>query len=111
AVHPEDVRKAAGMLANSERPVIIAGGGSVDAATSLSLLAKSLGAVVITTIAGKGVLPEYDPHSAGACLNHPMARKLIDDADLVVAVGTELASPDTFVDLMNIAAPLIRIDI
>lgn len=111
ALHPDEARRTADMLANSKRPVIIAGGGSIDAASTLTRLARRLGAVVITTIAGKGVVPETDPHSAGACLNLPLARALIDDADLVMAVGTELASPDTFVDRLEINAPLIRIDI
>lgn len=108
---PKALAAAAEMIRSAHRPVIIAGGGAVDAATPVATLARQLGAPVITTIAGKGTLPETDPLSLGAGLNDAATRAVIERADLVVAVGTELASPDTFLDRLDIAAPLIRIDL
>ena len=53
------------------RPVIIAGGGARGAATEIRLLAERLGAPVITTCNGKGVLAEDHPLSVGTV--HPAA--------------------------------------
>ena len=107
----EGVNAAAAALRASNRPVFIAGGGATDAGRPLRRLASRVGAVVITTTAGKGVIPETSFNSLGATLNNPGTRAVIDEADLVVAIGTELASPDHFLPRLPVKAPLIRIDL
>ncbi len=47
--------RAAELLAAADRPLIIAGGGAVDAPAELTALAEALGAPVATTVNGKGV--------------------------------------------------------
>ena len=88
------VRRAAALIAAAERPLVIAGGGSSAAAAELRDFAEVLGAPVITTANGKGVLSEHHPLSLGAGLHHPTVAELVSDSDLVVAVGTELAPSD-----------------
>src|SRR6201999_4047566 len=55
---PEAIRRAAEVLAAAEQPMIIAGGGAVDAQAELTALAEALGAPVATTVNGKGVVDE-----------------------------------------------------
>ncbi len=58
---PAQVAAAARLLAGSSRPVVVAGGGSRRASGSLRELAEWLGAPVVTTANGKGVLDEDHP--------------------------------------------------
>ncbi|MBA3783849.1 MAG: acetolactate synthase, partial [Nocardioides sp.] len=58
--------EAVGRLASAKRPVILAGGGSKPAAIELVRLAELLGAPVVTTTNGKGVLPEDHRLALGA---------------------------------------------
>jgi len=79
-------------LASSERPLIWAGSGARDAATEVTGLAERLGAPVLTTHSARGVVP---PDRA---LPAPHVREvgaLWDDADLVLAVGSDLDGVNT----------------
>jgi thiamine pyrophosphate-dependent acetolactate synthase large subunit-like protein len=91
--------------------VVIAGGGSAGAAEGIVALAERCGAPVLTTANGKGVVPEDHPLSLGACLNFPASRELIESADVVLAIGTELAQSDLWDGPLRPAGRLIRIDI
>jgi len=82
---------AAQALAGARRPVVLVGGGAKRAGTQLRALAERLGAPVLTTANGKGVLDEEHPLAVGAGLHQPSARRLVQDSDVVLAVGTELA--------------------
>lgn len=110
---PEDhaVAAAAAMLARSARPAIVAGAGARHAADRVQALAERLQAPVLTTACGKGVLDEGHPLSVGAGLHHESARSLLHDADVVVAVGTELAPADLWDTPLELDPKLVRIDI
>ena len=85
--------EAAGALHGAERPVVIAGGGAIGA--PLAALAEALDAPVLCTVAGKGALHEGHPLAAGARLHHPLAREaLLDEADALLLVGTQLSPTD-----------------
>ncbi|RMF40931.1 MAG: decarboxylase, partial [Alphaproteobacteria bacterium] len=88
---PEAIAEAAARLEAARRPVIIAGGGAVDGAAALRTLAERLGAPIVTTSAGKGVLAEDHPLSLGATLCRPETRALLAEADCLLAAGTELS--------------------
>ena len=98
-------------LAAAKRPVILAGGGSKGAATELAELAELLGAPVVTTTNGKGVLPEDHRLSLGAGIHLPVVRELVAQADVVLAVGTELAPADLWYGPLPLAGKLVRIDV
>lgn len=91
------VARAANLLCSAQRPVFIAGGGAVGAAVPLLRLAETLGAAVITTVAGKGVVADGHRLSLGASLQRPAAQAFLRSADVVLAVGTELAEPDFYI--------------
>jgi thiamine pyrophosphate-dependent acetolactate synthase large subunit-like protein len=109
---PSDaVEAAAGLLQEAHRPVIIAGGGSVASAEALERFAVKVGAPVIVTNAAKGVLADAHPLCLGATLSLAPVQDLLATADLVVAVGSELAETDAWVERLPIYGDLLRIDI
>ncbi len=103
--------EAVGRLASAKRPVILAGGGSKPAAIELVRLAELLGAPVVTTTNGKGVLPEDHRLALGAGIHLPAVRELVAEADVVLAVGTELAPADLWYGPLPVAGKLVRIDV
>ena len=106
-----DVARAIDLLKEAKTPVIIAGGGARQAGDAIDRIAKATGAIVFTTNAGKGTLPDSHPLNAGAILPQPPASKIVMDADVVLAAGTEISETDLWYQSFNIANPLIRIDL
>ena len=112
---PAGLSSAAAMLAEAKMPVIIAGGGARGSdgggADDLARLAELLGAPVITTVAGKGLLAhDHSLHLPGM-LAHEETQNLLAEADVVLAVGTELAETDSWVDRLSLPDALVRVDI
>jgi len=89
------IDRAAALLLEAERPVILAGGGCLhaQAAAPLRAVAERLGAAVVVTMMGKGIFPEDHPLAAEhtgsngtLCGNH-----ITREADAILAVGTRFA--------------------
>ena len=93
-VDPQAVRAAADALAAASQPMIIAGGGAVGAQQELTALAEALGAPVVTTVNGKGVVDEAHPLSVRASIRLRVAQKAAADSDALLVVGTELGDSD-----------------
>src|SRR5512137_2416307 len=114
--HPLQIRKAAELLAEAERPIILAGGGVVssNASDELFTLAELLLAPVATTFMGKGAFPEIHPLSVGTIGMHgnPLANKLLLEADVMMAVGTRFSDRATGnIDTFAPEAKKIHVDI
>ena len=112
----EDVKKAAQMINESERPIVYFGGGVRSAAGCQSLrdLLEKTGMPATYTLMAAGVLSYGEPHNLGLLGMHGCyaANKAIDEADLVIAVGTRFSdrvalNPDSFAK----RAKIIQIDI
>ncbi len=102
------------MLAAARRPLILAGGGAIEAAPELRALAERLQAPVALTINAKGLLPRGHALSIGSTQSLAATRALVREADVVLAVGTELGETDydvVFDGGFAIDGKLIRIDI
>lgn len=110
---PEQKRVAEAIeaLEAAKRPLIIAGGGAINAASAITKLAENLSAAVFTTVAGKGLLDPQHPLNAGANLCMPEGWDYIGRADVVLAIGTELADTDMWRDTLPIKGDIIRVDI
>jgi len=111
---PAAIAQMAARLLSAERPLILAGGGCVEAAVQLTELAERLGAPVALTINAKGLLPASHPLLIGSTQSLPATRTLVGEADVVLAIGTELAETDydiTFAGGFTIPGELLRIDI
>lgn len=112
----EDVKKAAQMINASERPIVYFGGGVRSAAGCQPLrdLLEKTGMPATYTLMAAGVLSYGEPHNLGLLGMHGCyaANKAIDEADLVIAVGTRFSdrvalNPDSFAK----RAKIIQIDI
>lgn len=112
----EDVKKAAQMINTSERPIVYFGGGVRSAAGCQPLrdLLEKTGMPATYTLMAAGVLSYGEPHNLGLLGMHGCyaANKAIDEADLVIAVGTRFSdrvalNPDSFAK----RAKIIQIDI
>jgi acetolactate synthase-1/2/3 large subunit len=112
--HPLQIRKAAELLAEAERPCILAGGGVItsNAAPELLQVAELLMAPVATSFMGKGSVPENHPLSLGSIGMHgnPAANKLLCEADVLLAVGTRFSDRATG-KLSSFCAPTKKIQI
>jgi 5-guanidino-2-oxopentanoate decarboxylase len=108
---PAALASAAALLGEASLPVIIAGGGVRGGADNLSRLAELLGAPVITTVAGKGLLDFDHPLHLPGTLAHQETQELLAEADVVLAVGTELSETDSWCDRITMPGSLVRIDI
>ncbi len=111
---PAAVSRMSELLAGAQRPLILAGGGAIDAAAELTELAELLDAPVALTINAKGMLPSSHPLLIGSTQSLVATRALVADADVVLAIGTELAETDydvTFAGGFEIPGKLLRIDI
>ena len=110
-------KKAAEVLANAERPLILAGGGVVssDASEELRRLAEFLGAPVVTTLLGKGAIPESHPFCLGMAGMHGRlyANRALNECDALLAVGTRFSDRLTGWQLDQFApdATLIHVDL
>jgi thiamine pyrophosphate-dependent acetolactate synthase large subunit-like protein len=102
---------AATRLSAAVRPVLLVGGGARGAAAQVRRAAERLGAPTVTTANGKGVLPEGHPLALGAGLHLSAVRDLVAEADVVLAVGTELAPSDLWSGPLPLDGRLVRIDI
>jgi acetolactate synthase-1/2/3 large subunit len=86
-----DLKPALDMLARSRRPILVAGLGVYWCAASAEFVkfAERLGAPVLTTTKCKGMIPEDHPLRAGCIIGGLIERKLVLQADLIVAVGLD----------------------
>ena len=87
--------RAANLLRDAKRPLIVAGGGVLYglAAGALRAFADAHDVPVAETQAGKGALPWDHPLQQGAIgvTGSPTANALASEADVVLAVGTRLS--------------------
>ncbi|MEM8790079.1 MAG: 5-guanidino-2-oxopentanoate decarboxylase [Pseudomonadota bacterium] len=90
--NPNTLTEAAGVLAKAKAPLILAGGGAIGA--NVQMLAERLGAPVVMTTNGRGILPPDHPLAIPASPSLRAVRKLIGSADVVLAIGTEVGRTD-----------------
>ena len=85
------IKRAAELIAESERPILYVGGGAVhaEAHEEVRQLAEICDLPVTTTLKGLGAVPETDPRSLGMLGMHgtAYANYAVHDTDLLIAVG------------------------
>jgi thiamine pyrophosphate-dependent acetolactate synthase large subunit-like protein len=94
---PSALDRAAELLAGAERPLIWAGGGALRAGAGplVGELAIKLAAPVTTTYMGRGLLAPDHPCLVGATVHAPEVGALWDEADVVLAIGTDFDGTNT----------------
>jgi acetolactate synthase-1/2/3 large subunit len=108
----ERVAEAARLLSEARTPVLWAGGGVIRSGAwdEIAELAARLDAPVATTYMGKGAFPEDHPLSAGSGADEAAFQELVGDADVLLAVGTELGAETTGQYTLRFAGRVIQID-
>ena len=111
AAEVDAVTRAARILAGAARPAIVVGGGSTRAGASVTALAERLGAPVVSTLNGKGTVPESHPLAIGAELRLAAARDVVNGADAVLIIGAKVGEAELWGGVIAPQAPVIRVDI
>jgi acetolactate synthase I/II/III large subunit len=109
---PDDVARAAALLAEARRPLILLGGGARDAGHEALALARALDAPVGLTINARGTIPDDDPLCLGSALSFPPISDLLREADATLLVGSQFSD----LELWGLSEPLtlrglVRVDI
>ncbi|MGB6457306.1 MAG: thiamine pyrophosphate-binding protein [Streptosporangiaceae bacterium] len=107
------VAKVAEALSAATRPMLWAGGGVVSsgAGSALVALAERLSAPVVTTVEGRGSIPEDHPLCLGALTTSPPVAKIVSSADVVLAVGTRFQGSSTRNWSLSFGGTLAHLDV
>ena len=117
AGHPDDIAQAAALLANAERPVMIAGGGIKNTLGHCDALqlAEALNCPIVTSPGHGDAIPFGHPLNAGQMgpRGNVVASDLVKQADVILALGTRLGFNSTFYsyDNINRDAKIIQVEI
>ncbi|AOE84447.1 glyoxylate carboligase [Pseudomonas sp. TCU-HL1] len=109
--------KALAMLNDADRPLLVAGGGIINADASAKLVefAELTGVPVIPTLMGWGTIPDDHPLMAGMCglqTSHRYGNATLLESDLVFGIGNRWANRHTgSVDVYTQGRRFIHVDI
>ena len=86
----EDLARAAEVLADGKKVVILAGRGALGAGDELEQVAETLGAPIVKALLGKAVVPDDSPYTTGGIglLGTKPSQEAIEDCDTLLLVGT-----------------------
>ena len=106
------VEEAVRVIAAAERPVLWAGGGvsRSGAWPELAALAERVQAPVATSYMGKGTFPEDHPLAAGSAADEAAFKELVEGADVLVCIGTELGAETTGQYSLRPGGQIVQID-
>jgi acetolactate synthase I/II/III large subunit len=99
----------AARLATAKRPLLWVGGGTRGARSAVKRLAD-MGFAVVSSVQGRGVLPEDHPMSLGALHMQTLSEKFYATCDAVLVAGSRLRSNETLKYKLKLPRPLYRID-
>lgn len=111
------IEKALDMLAASDKPLIVAGGGIInaDAADLLVEFAELTGVPVIPTLMGWGAIPDDHPLMAGMCglqTSHRYGNATLLASDFVLGIGNRWANRHTgSIDVYTKGRTFVHVDI
>ena len=103
------VVQLADALAKAARPLLWLGGGTRHARTAVERLV-ALGFGVVTSVQGRGILPEDHPATLGAFNVHASVESFYKTCDAVLVVGSRLRGNETLKYKLALPQPLYRID-
>jgi acetolactate synthase-1/2/3 large subunit len=106
-----DYRAACDAIARSERPLLWVGGGARDATEGVDALARALGAPVVTTYQGRGVLPAGHELLVPAPPHEPEVTELVARADLAIVIGSDLDYMNTMGWQLPLPAARVAINV
>ncbi|MEP3276173.1 MAG: thiamine pyrophosphate-dependent enzyme [Stappiaceae bacterium] len=104
----DDVDQAAEMINGAKRPIIVMGYGAIDAREAVVALGEKIGAPILTTFKGKGLIPDTHPNAAGVLgrSGTPIASWFMNEADLIISLGSSFANHTG----IERSKPIIQVD-
>ncbi len=104
----EDIDRAVAMINEARRPIIVLGHGGAAAREAVIGLAETLGAPVLTTFKGKGLIPDTHPNAAGVLgrSGTPIASWFMNETDLILTLGSSFSNHTGITP----AKPIIQVD-
>jgi thiamine pyrophosphate-dependent acetolactate synthase large subunit-like protein len=113
AASPNAITAAADLLNRSDRPLVWVGGGvaTADAGQTVTDLAWRLGAPVVTSFAGRGVLPPAHPLLVDAPPHEPAVVELIGQGDALLSFGTAFDGMTTRNGALSLPAQHIDVNL
>ncbi|MGJ8611368.1 MAG: 5-guanidino-2-oxopentanoate decarboxylase [Octadecabacter sp.] len=93
APNPDALNHAVVLCQKAKTPVLVIGGGALSAEPEIIALAERLDAPVVTTVNARGMLAGHALR-VPASPSLPQVRRLLAEADLVIAIGTQLGPTD-----------------
>jgi 5-guanidino-2-oxopentanoate decarboxylase len=96
------INAALQLIEKSKNIVIVAGGGTTTGSEYICKLAERLCCPVLTTVAGRGVIPANHPLCVGAQLRARYVQQILEQADLAIFLGTELSQTDHWNDSLRL---------
>jgi acetolactate synthase-1/2/3 large subunit len=103
------VEQLANELAKAKRPLLWLGGGTRHARAAVERLV-ALGFGVVTSVQGRGVLPEDHPATLGAFNVSPSVERFYKSCDAMLVVGSRLRGNETLKYKLGLPQPLYRVD-
>ncbi|MBB3260673.1 acetolactate synthase-1/2/3 large subunit [Paraburkholderia bannensis] len=103
------VEQLANELAKAKRPLLWLGGGTRHARAAVERLV-ALGFGVVTSVQGRGVLPEDHPATLGAFNVSPSVERFYKTCDAMLVVGSRLRGNETLKYKLGLPQPLYRVD-
>lgn len=104
----EDVDAALALMNGAKRPMIVIGHGAWEAREAIIAMAEAIGAPVVTTFKGKGLIADSHPLAAGVLgrSGTPIASWFMNEADLIIALGSSFANHTG----IEASKPIIQVD-
>jgi acetolactate synthase-1/2/3 large subunit len=96
-------------LATAKRPLLWLGGGARGAGDAVRRLAD-LGFGVVSSVQGRGILPEDDARTLGAYNLSPPVEVFYATCDALLVVGSRLRGNETLRNTLKLPQPLYQID-
>ncbi|MFP3798897.1 thiamine pyrophosphate-binding protein [Paraburkholderia sp. SIMBA_027] len=103
------VEQLANALTKAKRPLLWLGGGTRHARSAVERLV-ALGFGVVTSVQGRGVLPEDHPATLGAFNVSGSVERFYKTCDAMLVVGSRLRGNETLKYKLGLPQPLYRID-
>ena len=104
----DDLAQAVALINAARRPMIVIGHGAVAARASVIALAERIGATVVTTFKGKGLIADTHPLAGGVLgrSGTPIASWFMNEADLIITLGSSFAKHTG----IERSKPIIQVD-
>lgn len=108
---PASLDEIVALVARAERPLVWAGGGVARSGAALTELLDAWGAGLLTSNSGRGAVPEDHPLVVGNYAATPGGQELLDEADLLLSLGTHFRSNETRDYALRVPVTHVQVDL